>query len=205
MAPPNTRRFPIAPVTLLAVVIALMVVVLLLKASMQQPDPMHPSAAADQKAGQLDSPADADASLPQKLQPITQTQSLPDPLPGAGPAGQSGPGIQAEILKLDNRFRAESRDPKWAAATESGINAAIVGSKHDGFDVPPPDSLNVNCRTSLCNIRMEYADVDDAAQMQSKLMLGIPSAVSKARIFLIPGRDGGTEVVIFAGNENNLF
>ena len=103
-----------------------------------------------------------------------------------------------------SRFRGESREPKWAGATEAGINSAIVGSKTDGFDVPPPDSLRVECRTSLCSVRMGYADVDDAAQMQAKLMLGIPASVAQARTFLIDGKNGGTELIIFAGNTDNL-
>ncbi len=194
-------KFRATPVVLLIAITALIVVVTFSKVFMR-PDPTREPVPVESPVEQSESWADSSAPMPRQEMPLARTQPASG-APGSAQAGESG-DINAEILKLDSRFRGESREPKWAGATEAGINSAIVGSKTDGFDVPPPDSLRVECRTSLCNVRMGYADVDDAAQMQAKLMLGIPASVAQARTFLIDGKNGGTELIIFAGNTDNL-
>lgn len=109
------------------------------------------------------------------------------------------------MLELDRRFHAERVDFQWASTHERAIGNAIAGHEHDGFDVPPPQAIDVECRSSLCSIRMAYADETDAANMQAKLMLGMPAELSKAITFAVPNPNGNTELQIFAGDQASVF
>jgi hypothetical protein len=156
------------------------------------------------------------APLPDTLHKLAQEPGsrLPTMAPAAidspvGPAQGGNTGEMEEskeaMLMFNRRFRAETLDPEWAAEHERVIASAVVGSKHDGFDVPPPAEIDVQCRSSTCSIRMTYADETDAANMQARLLLGMPAELSKAVTFAVPNPNGNTELQIFAGNQASLF
>lgn len=151
---------------------------------------MHPPSTAKQ--------ADAGANGV-KTVPVPRHLAADQPIRVAGiPAGDAG-NSQAMMLKLDRRFRGENLDLAWAALHEQAVSNAIAGTEHDGFDVPLPQSLDVRCRSSMCSIRMSYQDEGDAANMQAKLMLGMPATLSTAYSFYLPNPRGGTDLLVYAG------
>jgi hypothetical protein len=200
MPPSATRKFPYVLVIALVGLIVLAVIFVQTRKPAAHFDTTQELASADQ------------APDPTAYEPAERPSSsaVPVGLPAAAyqangePRGQGSNGND-DLIKLENRLRAEKIDPAWAAANEQAISKAIVGSEHDGFDVPPPDEVEASCHSSLCSIRMTYADEEQAAQMQLKLALGLPAAISVARTFNVPRADGVTEILIFAGNQNNLF
>ncbi|EZP55556.1 hypothetical protein BW41_01009 [Sphingomonas sp. RIT328] len=93
-------------------------------------------------------------SQPQPL-PTRMPHAAPAPLavppnPGAGddPVAQLIPPAGSDPAQLHARFRAEPRDPAWAARNEAGLRNALA-------DVPQiggGNALAVRCATSLCEV-----------------------------------------------------
>lgn len=108
------------------------------------------------------------------------------------------------MLELDRRFRNEEVDRQWASVHEEVIVNAIVGNEHDGFDVPDPKAVDIGCRRSMCRVRMTYDYEDDAAEMQTKMMFGMPRAISTAHTFIRPSDSGDIEMVMYAGSAGPL-
>ena len=170
-------------------------------------DPVPDAAAADSslvtsKANPAGTDAEQAQFVPLPHRPAGTFVAPPSP-PLGGSSGESG-SVSDLMLKLDQRFRAEVVNPTWASVHEDAILDAIAGTEHDGFDVPLPQSVDARCRSSMCRIRMTYRDEDDAAQMQTKTMLGMPQVLSTARTFYAQTRSGETEMVIYAGHPGAL-
>ena len=74
---------------------------------------------------------------------------------------------QARIVALDQRFRSEAINSKWASAHASVIRTAIVGTPGgDGFNAPvPADSMDEDFRSSMCRISMIRETRADARQV----------------------------------------
>lgn len=117
---------------------------------------------------------------------------------GIDPEGESQLAAM-RIAELNHKLRAEPVDPAWVHKQEEVISQAIAGRPNDGFDVPPPESLDAFCGSTLCRIQMTYADEEDAMQMQVKLTLGLSGAIATARTFYQPNETGGMDLIVFAG------
>lgn len=109
---------------------------------------------------------------------------------------------RADIVALDQKLRAEPLDRDWALEQQSIIRKAIAGTPGDGFNAPMPESMDGECRSSICRISMVYKDEEDAVQMHGRLTLGLGGAIATARTFFVPTSDGGVEMVIFAGRSD---
>lgn len=145
----------------------------------------------------------SNAPVPSFAPPIRPLRSASPPnLPTAGIPSMTGEAAPSEglMLELDQRFRSEEVDRQWASAHEEAIINAIAGNEHDGFNVPDPKTIDIGCRRSMCRVRMTYDYEDDAAQMQTRMILGMPPEVSVSRTFLSPSSSGGIEMVMYAGN-----
>jgi len=148
--------------------------------------------AADVRTAAVDEVVDVATPLPRQPSRLGPMVELP-------PAEREAL-IASQMAELDQRLRSEPIDGAWARNQEAAIESAIVGSQTDGFDVPMPEDVDKQCRSSLCRIRMTYASEEDALQMQSKLTLGLSGPISKARTFYLPTKDGSTELIVFAGS-----
>jgi hypothetical protein len=119
----------------------------------------------------------------------------------ASPSGVAGANASPDdlMVQLDKRHRNEYRDAQWASLHETAIVNAIVGNEHDGFKVPDPEEVAVDCRSSTCHVRMVYLREEDAAQMQSKTMLGVPADLSASRTSYVANEDGTVEMEMYLG------
>lgn len=203
---PLTPSFGPRLLLLLAAAVGLGVLVTVLVQRVWLADPVPDLAAADNSLVISEAnPVDTDVEQAQFV-PLPHrsavTSVAPPILPLGGLPGEAGETRSAQELRLelDQRFRAEKRDPAWANAQEEAVLNAIAGTEHDGFDVPLPQSVEARCRSSMCRIQMTYRDEDDAAEMQAKLMLGVPPALSSALTLFIPNDNKGTDMVVFAGS-----
>lgn len=168
-------------------------------------------------------PAESQASehrvVPDKIEPRSSDPGIQNSAPlvtgnyrGVSPSGmpkEPSPEEQAvqrraDIVALDQKLRSEPLDPDWAIEQQSVIRKAIAGVPGDGFNAPAPDSMDEDCRSSMCRISMVYKDEEDAVQMHGRLTLGLDGAISTARTFFVPTNDGGVEMVVFAGQADRL-
>lgn len=149
----------------------------------------------------------ADSALPRIAAPEQRRPSVSRPVrSAAGLASMTGEVDSSRdlMLELDRRFRNEEVDRQWASVHEEVIVNAIVGNEHDGFDVPDPKAVDIGCRRSMCRVRMTYDYEDDAAEMQTKMMFGMPRAISTAHTFIRPSDSGDIEMVMYAGSVGPL-
>lgn len=105
----------------------------------------------------------------------------------------------AQMNALDQKLRADPFNPVWARQQEEIISQAVAGTKGDGLQVPLPESMDATCQSTLCRIQMTYTDEEDAMQMHTKLTLGLQGAIATARTFYRPNRNGGMDLIVYAG------
>ena len=107
--------------------------------------------------------------------------------------------MAAQVADLDQKLRADPLDPAWARKQEEVIAQALAGTPHDGLPAVSPDRMDTSCHSTLCRIRMTYADEEDAMQMHTKLSLGLHGSIATARAFYRPNQNGGMDLLVFAG------
>lgn len=135
---------------------------------------------------------------PDRTQPLPmQAYQAPPPPSRDGAATGGTSDTHRKLTSLDQKFRAENVNAAWAAEHEQAITDAIVGTETDGFEVPLPEAMSSQCRSTMCSVRMTYRDEDAAANMHAKIMLSMPKALSKGRVFFLPNQGGGVEMVMF--------
>lgn len=151
-----------------------------------------------------------------RVQPSVIGPSIPTSAPALRPSASIGPidpearrqekamQQQKTMLVLDDRLRQQPIDYKWAKEQEAAIMSAIVGVPNDGFDVIEPDRVQAECRTDLCRVRMDFSDEMMAAQMQTKFTMGLRGPIATARTFFVNRPDGGLDLVIYAGQSDQL-
>lgn len=104
-----------------------------------------------------------------------------------------------EMARLDQAFRQQAVNREWASRQEEVILDAIVGHPNDGFGEIEPDRVEIDCRSSMCRMRLDFSDEVEAGHMQQKLGLGLRGDVSAARTFYLPRPDGGLDMILYAG------
>lgn len=128
----------------------------------------------------------------------------PPGIPGELSADEQASRRQAQIVALDQRLRSEQVNQSWASEQEQMIRKAVAGSPSDGFNAPMPTTMEHECRSSICRIRMAYTDEEDAVQMHGRLTLGLGGAIATARTYFVPRGDGGVDMLVYAGSADRL-
>lgn len=97
------------------------------------------------------------------------------------------------VATLERRLGAEPVDEAWAQAAEAGIAAAVAASDVAGLVLRA-----VECRASLCRIRLHLADDQTVAESVQRLASSVPWD-SRGFVSVSPEERGG--VVVYAARE----
>ena len=161
----------------------------------------------------------SDPELERRLQAL-ERRSIPaaqaghDSRPGAGPVaahpapsanrrtsveGQSEQAQTDAVMRdLGNRFRAEQVSAVWAKNTEIAVLEAITSDEAKAAGVALPTDVNVQCKSTLCNITAIYRDDGAAAEAATILAMDISGALPQTQRRTIYRPDGSVELQVYA-------
>jgi hypothetical protein len=120
----------------------------------------------------------------------------PTPDPAQAEAQQ-----QAQLRALDDRLVAEPLAAGWASAQERAVGTFLAPANLAREGLAAPRSRETRCQSRLCRIRLTYADESTALAAQLPLLQAIAPGLPHARTFLLPNPDGGVDLLIFAGGD----
>lgn len=94
-------------------------------------------------------------------------------------------------------FASQPVEPAWSARTEQGLRKLADDAVFAQADAKPKD-MQVECKSSMCEIKSQFASDREARDWTQIYMTNAASQVSLARVRFIPNADGSTQVRIYA-------
>ncbi|MEP6634750.1 MAG: hypothetical protein ABJA62_11140, partial [Luteimonas sp.] len=111
---------------------------------------------------------------------------------------QGETGERQVTQRLEGQFESQSVNPKWSLESTRAIeNALSVESLRDAGALPP-DARNIQCRSSMCRIQLDYADSASAGVVGMMINAAIADRMPYAQTLSQPRSDGGVAYVIYA-------
>lgn len=104
----------------------------------------------------------------------------------------------AVMRDLGNKFRAERVSTVWAKSTEISVLEAITSEEARAAGVALPTDMNVQCKSTLCNITAIYQDDGAAAEAATILAMDISGALPQTQRRTIYKPDGSVELQVYA-------
>jgi hypothetical protein len=141
--------------------------------------------------------------------PMGATLPAGAPRAAPGPTGNGAPQdpaameahLQAQLHALDDRLVSEPLSPQWAKANEQAIGRFLAPANLARENVPAPSASEASCKSRLCRIRLTFADEQQAGQTQTSLLMAIADGLPHAQSFLLPRKDGGVDLVVYAAGD----
>jgi hypothetical protein len=109
--------------------------------------------------------------------------------------------LQAQLHALDDRLVRDPLSPDWAARQERAVDAFVAPASLAREHLPAPVDRDTRCQSSLCRIRLRYADEETAQRAQVALLLALAPTLPHAQSFLLVQPDGAVDLVVYAGDE----
>ena len=142
-----------------------LVVLLLTRINRPDADPTR-QARSIGEATAIEQPPHENAVVPEPKTDVLGPTPSATPLEARAKMGSSG----ETFSQLAERFESESKDPTWSAATETQIFGKI--SAINDLAVL---SLDVDCRTSMCRIRVVQDNMSSSSMQALVSVIGSPS------------------------------
>lgn len=105
--------------------------------------------------------------------------------------------LQDARLATANRYAQEAVDPLWAAGKETRLQALAESPTFEQVGVVP-DSLEIDCRSTLCRITASHASYGASADWGMIFMTSSAAEIKRAFTKTINNPDGTTSVEIYA-------
>ncbi|NOT87425.1 MAG: hypothetical protein HOP03_04500 [Lysobacter sp.] len=134
------------------------------------------------------------------VQPDTAMASVPAArAPGETRRGDLDPvearaRVEANIATLDTRFAAETLDTAWAMREERALGAFFAADALAKQGLPPPDSLQIACRSATCRISARFADPVEAEMTTQRLAMHVAAAMPYGAVMPRALDDGSIRV-----------
>jgi hypothetical protein len=109
--------------------------------------------------------------------------------------------FQAQLRALEDKLVSDPLDPRWSQQQEKVVNGFLSPANLKRENLPAPSSSETRCQSSLCRIRMTFADPQQAEQTQGALLMGMAEGLPHAQTFLLPRKVGGVDLVMFASGD----
>lgn len=95
------------------------------------------------------------------------------------------------------QFAAQPVNPAWSSRTEQGLRKLADDAVFAKVQAQPKD-LQVDCKSSMCEIRSQFASDGQARDWTQVYMTNAAGTISLARVRFFQNRDGTTQVRIYA-------
>lgn len=113
--------------------------------------------------------------------------------------------FQAQLRALEDKLVSEPLDPRWSQQQEKVVTGFLATANLKRENLPVPTSHETRCQSSLCRIRLTFADAQEAERTQGALLMGMAEGLPHAQTFMLPRPDGQVDLVMFAsGNPESL-
>jgi hypothetical protein len=100
---------------------------------------------------------------------------------------------QANIGRLHRAWADQPTDPAWASEASAAVSASLAGVVEQG-----KGSLDIECRSSMCRLRVEFVHLD----ARSEVMSGLPTTLPWTSEGFYHAEDGHPErVEVFVARE----
>jgi hypothetical protein len=120
------------------------------------------------------------------------------------PAAQSASDDEPEAHQqqaraaISHAFSNQAIDKQWSHRTTALLESALINTAAEQEDMPAPDALDMQCRTSMCRIEARYPDEDSAIYGVQLLQSAFASELPRAYQYLVNNPDGTVSVVMYA-------
>lgn len=123
---------------------------------------------------------------------------------GAGPFGGPRPIQEMELraareasVRLESRWASDMPAAHAPAGLLRQVEVAVA-SAEVARARSQPRAAAADCRASMCRIAASFPKGSDVSDWATRLALQVGSALPNAATVVLPGRDGGYEVVVYA-------
>ncbi len=101
-----------------------------------------------------------------------------------------------ELAALEAQHRAESVDSAWASKAEQALSLTATSDVMASTRITP-QGYTADCRAATCRISASFASSSDAQDWGTFFLTSSGAQIRQAKLMVVPGPNGTSEVRIF--------